>query len=391
MEKKKAKVISFIEDTGVWVLQVEGIKKEMWLFPRVIKASKVSIELGDNVQVTLSKNDKGFDQIDEVFSDRKFQPQPFKPNTPAPTMNRPNITFDQNTNFQIFTNKQKNLFQKKGDKYEFKYDSKVKYSAFNSGLLGQIHANQVVNASILFRNGKVEQFEPTLKQRLAVGLGSASVFETSISLHHVYGVPFIPSSSVKGIIRSWVIQSIYGTEISAGEIEKKHSLVNAEFRALTQDVDFCDIFGCPSEIKAVKFDANGEPEKNQKGNYNFHQATSVALRNKQKSTEGEENKGKVTFLDAFPYSENLVVEPDIMNPHYGDYYSNDNIPPADYLSPVPIIFLTVGKDAKFNFIFGVKRKEDEVYLETTKSWLESALKEHGIGAKTAVGYGYMKQ
>jgi CRISPR-associated protein Cmr6 len=33
---------------------------------------------------------------------------------------------------------------------------------------------------------------------------------------------------------------------------------------------------------------------------------------------------------------------------------------------------------------------DTRLLNITEAWLKKALEEHGIGAKTAVGYGYMK-
>ena len=36
------------------------------------------------------------------------------------------------------------------------------------------------------------------------------------------------------------------------------------------------------------------------------------------------------------------------------------------------------------------KEADKILLETAFNWLETALKEKGIGAKTAVGYGYMQ-
>ena len=103
-----------------------------------------------------------------------------------------------------------------------------------------------------------------------------------------------------------------------------------------------------------------------------------------------------------------------MNVHYKDYYSakkEENSegekvykeghvkPPADWSNPNIINFLTV-KDTPFQFLFGSKNFdvnqelwELEIKGETKKGtlsdWLTSALENHGIGAKTAVGYGYM--
>lgn len=83
-----------------------------------------------------------------------------------------------------------------------------------------------------------------------------------------------------------------------------------------------------------------------------------------------------------------------MNPHYVPYYSDKTgtTPPADYHNPVPVFFLVV-EETPFRFILGAK---GETLNETIKSksisdWLTNALQNHGIGAKTAVGYGYMQQ
>jgi CRISPR-associated protein Cmr6 len=76
-----------------------------------------------------------------------------------------------------------------------------------------------------------------------------------------------------------------------------------------------------------------------------------------------------------------------MNPHYGDYYSDENgeTPPADYLDPTPIKFLTVSKGTKFTFRALVP--QDSNLFEPVKIAFENAIKDEGVGAKTAVGYG----
>lgn len=105
-----------------------------------------------------------------------------------------------------------------------------------------------------------------------------------------------------------------------------------------------------------------------------------------------------------------------MNPHYGDYYQDENgkTPPADYLSPNPIFFLTI-MNVIFQFPFAIKRRENNIIgdriqidpatnqetkhpskfsglkpIAVVGTYLPQALKEHGIGAKTAVGYGRME-
>lgn len=197
--------------------------------------------------------------------------------------------------------------------------------------------------------------------RLIVGLGNESVYETSMTLHHIYGIPYIPGSAIKGVVRSYIITE---TEEFIKDKGGSIDLKNAEKQAL-QDPGFCDIFGCPKE-----------------------------------SIYNESRQGKISFFDALPLSE-PKIKPDIMNPHYGPYYSNSsgNTPPADYHNPNPIFFLTV-EDAKFEFIIGIKEKDNTAIqkgkfegkypLKVGYEGMKKALNEHGIGAKTAVGYGYMQ-
>ncbi|NLZ54807.1 MAG: type III-B CRISPR module RAMP protein Cmr6 [Thermoanaerobacteraceae bacterium] len=176
--------------------------------------------------------------------------------------------------------------------------------------------------------------------RMVVGLGGASVYETSMTLHHTYGIPYIPGSFIKGTIRSWIITNCF-----AGQ----------ESEAL-KDKGFELIFGSQSK------------------------------------------KGKVYFYDAFPQDKPTLMV-DIMTPHYSNYYSKGK-PPGDYDSPNPIPFITVEK-TKFNFLIGIEPKENETIdqgyfqgkqvLDVVKTWIKKTLLEHGIGAKTAVGYGIMKE
>ncbi|MDD3654442.1 MAG: type III-B CRISPR module RAMP protein Cmr6 [Desulfotomaculaceae bacterium] len=182
--------------------------------------------------------------------------------------------------------------------------------------------------------------------RLVVGLGEESVYETSMALHPVYGFPYIPGSALKGITRSFVINEVFDCN---------------EDLAL-QDDGFDLIFG--------------SPKNSAKGNL----------------------QGAVRFFDVFPLQE-PVIEPDIMNPHYSDYYTgtSNNKPPGDYYNPVPVYFLTV-KDTKFAFYLGIREKDNgpiikgelagKPPLQIAGELMQKALIWQGMGAKTAVGYGY---
>lgn len=183
--------------------------------------------------------------------------------------------------------------------------------------------------------------------RLAVGLGGASVYETAMTLHHVYGIPYLPGSAVKGVTRSRVVAELFGNE----EGDKQ--------RGALADPGFCLVFGSPENSIAGA------------------------------------RQGVVRFFDAFPVSAPTLCL-DVMNPHYGPYYTGDR-PPADYYNPVPVPFLTVEKTS-FLFWTGVEEKENvpiaggvfdgKPSLTVAVEWMERAMREQGIGGKTSVGYGY---
>ncbi len=192
--------------------------------------------------------------------------------------------------------------------------------------LNKRHCN---NAKALFGENVID-VTLTPSYHLVVGLGGHSVYETSMTLHHIYGVPYIPASSIKGVVRSWIILNMYQNE---------------ENSALKDDT-FVKWFG------------------------------------------GQSSAGKLVFFDAFP-NEKPRIEPDIMNVHYPKYYQGTE-PPTDTQSPVPVSFLTVTK-SPFKFFIGsseLNTKSDKLKDKTIKDWLKDALTNHGIGAKTAVGYGY---
>jgi len=163
--------------------------------------------------------------------------------------------------------------------------------------------------------GEKNYHKLSLKTDYSLLIGSEqSIYETSIRLHHIYGIPYIPSTAIKGVVKSYL------------ELEKKLD-------------NYIDLFGT------------------------------------------EEKEGKIIFFDAFPTSKpNIKI--DIMNPHYGDYY-NKNKAPTDDKNPIPINFLTV-EDTTFQFLIASKEEIDKNFI----TLFEEALQNHGIGAKTAVGYGY---
>jgi len=102
----------------------------------------------------------------------------------------------------------------------------------------------------------------------------------------------------------------------------------------------------------------------------------------------QDQEGKIIFFDAFPINE-PQIKVDIMNPHYGHYY-NEGKAPTDDKNPIPINFLTV-EDTTFGFLIASKENLENFMIKdkTLEDWFKDALQNHGIGVKTAVGYGYL--
>lgn len=194
---------------------------------------------------------------------------------------------------------------------------------------------QAANAKDYFgeKQFQAQVFQP--EWRTVVGLGEASVYETSITLHHVYGIPYIPGSAIKGVVRHWVIQEVF-------EESEEAALTGESAEAKT----FQQWFGATNQ------------------------------------------QGQVVFWEAFP-THKPTIQVDIMNPHYSPYYGKQRAP-ADYYDPIPIPFLTVEKTA-FQFVLGSKKQailNETLAGKTLYEWLTEALSMQGVGAKTAVGYGY---
>ncbi len=194
------------------------------------------------------------------------------------------------------------------------------------------------------------------QSRCIVGLGTKGMLEVGIRLHHLYGFPIIPGSALKGLARAHALITIPSKvgdkNLSPSHLEaaiekyaKDKAKAKAEHKPFTENPDyepFLAVFGA------------------------------------------QQGAGAAIFFDALP--ETVTLEVDIMNVHYPDYYnaSGKNTPPADYYSPTPIDFLTVGKDSRF--IFGVTAR-DTALRQQAWDWLKAGLETMGVGAKTTSGYG----
>lgn len=222
---------------------------------------------------------------------------------------------------------------------------------------------------------KPPYFSMKTKSPLIVGLGGNHVLETSITLDRNSGAPIIPGSVLKGLARATalieIVQNLpFDDEVSRMECLNKIDDFLTEKMPKDPSREKTP-FQKISELIKAKQSIDEQP---------LHDFRAVF------GTVGQ--VGSAIFVDGIYADDKLPrFHVDIMNPHFGDYYTSQK-PPSDDLSPIPVTYLTVAKGQHFAFAV-LPRTPDDLALVRDKAvrWLHTGLREYGIGAKTAQGYG----
>jgi len=229
--------------------------------------------------------------------------------------------------------------------------------------------------------------------RLIVGLGVSHPAETSMKLHYIYGVPYIPGSALKGAFNHyWVKEQLYpaAQKILQKYMDSKNlkgeKSINKPYSFLETIATIWDFReGIEKNIKGFK-----KNEKEIVLRLMENEEFSTKVKNYQTIFGTQTQKGCFVFFDAYPLSnDDIKLEEDVMTPHYGQYYNakeGSEKFPTDTQSPNPIKFVTW----KGTFLFVIKSicsKANVELLDSVKNNLIEALSNYGIGAKTAVGYG----
>lgn len=205
------------------------------------------------------------------------------------------------------------------------------------------HSNdtKLMNSLIVRQKNSAQSLKDTLHtvysksvSPLVTGMGYEHPLENGFAFLNPYGLPYLPGSSIKGVLRR-----------AAEELAEDGQI---------QDEDTSLLFGS---------DDVDNP-----------------------------SQGALNFWDVFPQVNQNTLHIEVMTPHYGDYYEG-SVPPHDSGQPVPVVFLTIPPESQFCFHVQKIRKLPESYL--WKSLLEQIFKQAfdwlGFGAKTAIGYGYLEK
>ncbi len=189
----------------------------------------------------------------------------------------------------------------------------------------------------------------------ATGLGNEHPLENGFAFLNPYGLPYLPGSGVKGVLRQ------AARELASGEW--------GDPRGWTEDA-ITHLFGLESD--------DGDKT---------HQ------------------RGALSFWDVLPQLEGGVLQVDVMTPHQSHYYQRRKgepiVPPHDSGQPNPINFLTVPPGSRFTFHvqcdlpflqrLAAPLAEEGRWQLLLQGAFEHAFAWLGFGAKTAVGYGAMTE
>ncbi|BCU67984.1 hypothetical protein HS7_14210 [Sulfolobales archaeon HS-7] len=194
--------------------------------------------------------------------------------------------------------------------------------------------------------------------------GSASGFlqlVTEVGMHwdSVLDLPFVPGSSLKGVMRS------YALELCRKVNERKRCVESV-----------LKVFGSGDVIDKEDLEYL-----------------------KVEDLKSQSKVGEIVVSNAYPVelSEGELFEGDIVNPHY---YSNGRVVKSEWqVVPNPITSLSVKRGVKFRFIIGMKPTEEAKWYSKTvfnydlKKPAELAFLlltyslSRGIGSRTSKGYG----
>ncbi len=202
------------------------------------------------------------------------------------------------------------------------------------------------------------------------GLGNEHPLENGFSFLNPYGLPYLPGSGVKGVLRQ------AARELASGEWSEKHGWEETLDYEITID---------RKPVRLSMLD--------------------VLFGRESAAGDTEHVRGALAFWDVIPQikGDSLMVE--IMTPHQSHYYqqkrdrkAGDSASPHDSGQPNPISYLTVPPGSGFAFhVVCDSAHLGRLAPALADQWktLLTAAFEHafqwlGFGAKTAVGYGAME-
>ncbi len=220
----------------------------------------------------------------------------------------------------------------------------------------------------------VVNVEAALKDRLVIGASGglfASIFEVGLMWNHIFDLPFIPGSSVKGVMRSLMLHHC----AKLGDAMERRECISVVLEFLGASTRPLG----PDELDWIRNSTQG-----------FEPVVEAGW------------AGKVFVADAFPVARGHgktgcgILDFDVLTPHY---YEGGKVKRDEFEAmPTPVPHLVVAPGTVFRFVIGVDRVGGDLLSRLEKYFgvgdacklasrvLLEALGE-GLGARTTKGYG----
>lgn len=206
--------------------------------------------------------------------------------------------------------------------------------------------------------------EVTAASRVLIGHGNASSTEVGMTLHQVYGVPFLPGTALKGLLNHYMAE--LGPQQSSPD---------------------------SSEWRGVRYDGAGRPVA-APGTFHGTMFGAPKLASVPSGEGRQGTRGAAVFEDALyvpgsaPAAQPLMR--DVLTPHQFAYYRDGpkglGNGPTDWDEPNPVSFLSIRPGARFLLAATPVRGGQDV-AELALRHLVDAVSRWGVGAKTRAGYG----
>lgn len=222
------------------------------------------------------------------------------------------------------------------------------------------------------------------------GLGNEHPLENGFAFLNPYGLPYLPGSGVKGVLRqsAWELASGEWGDAQGWDKEPRYTLMEGE-----------------GERRRPVLDKHKQPV--------MLSILDVLFGRETQDGQSEHVLGALTFWDVIPQiapedpkrPEQISLAVEIMTPHQGHYYQKKpyagSASPHESGQPNPISFLNVPPKSRFvfhvqcNLAHLARLAPDLAKGSYWKTLLEVAFNHAyqwlGFGAKTAVGYGAMRE
>jgi CRISPR-associated protein Cmr6 len=209
--------------------------------------------------------------------------------------------------------------------------------------------------------GALMRLETTAVAPFTTGLGNEHPLENGFAFLNPYGLPYLPGSGVKGVVRQ------AARELASGEWGDPMGWVADETYP----------FGFGKELISLRL-------------------TDVLFGRETAGGDTGHVRGALTFWDVIPEIAGGRLTVEVMTAHQGHYYQNGESP-HESGSPKPINFLTIPPKSKFIFHvvcdgahlrrLAPPLAEGERWKKLLDAAFGHAFQWLGFGAKTSVGYG----